>query len=254
MEHMSNIFSTSFGINFAKLIRVWLALISLTLKSTAYFFEPPCIVLSVEIRWWTKELIHEVFSRTLQLHCNVWLLSWYVVCRLSVCRLKRECIVTRLLKLGSRGVHVQVAYSLIFYCGKFDGKFEGGPLKLGRGGFRLCDAISQKRCKIQLKWQLLIRSHPLSIAAKVDELEWPETSIHCSVVRVMLFMRLKSRGFRYKVALCISYLHIKLRYIYSQNLFLDTSTHLARRKQHLWDANNIFMQFVYGHIHIELKQ
>ena len=42
MEHMSNIFSTSFGINFAKLTRVWLALISLTLKSTAYFFEPPC--------------------------------------------------------------------------------------------------------------------------------------------------------------------------------------------------------------------
>ena len=40
---MSNIFSTSFGINFAKLTRVWLALISLTLKSTAYFFEPPCI-------------------------------------------------------------------------------------------------------------------------------------------------------------------------------------------------------------------
>ena len=38
MEHMSNIFSTSFGINFAKLTGVWLALISLTLKSTAYFF------------------------------------------------------------------------------------------------------------------------------------------------------------------------------------------------------------------------
>ena len=38
MEHMSNIFSTNFGINFAKLIRVWLALISLALKSTAYFF------------------------------------------------------------------------------------------------------------------------------------------------------------------------------------------------------------------------
>jgi len=32
MEHMSNIFSTSFGINFAKLTRVWLALISLTAK------------------------------------------------------------------------------------------------------------------------------------------------------------------------------------------------------------------------------
>jgi len=30
MEHMSNIFSTSFEINFAKLTRVWLALILLT--------------------------------------------------------------------------------------------------------------------------------------------------------------------------------------------------------------------------------
>jgi len=36
MEHMSNIFSTSFGIHFAKLTRVWLALISLTAKITLY--------------------------------------------------------------------------------------------------------------------------------------------------------------------------------------------------------------------------
>jgi len=41
---MSNIFSTSFGINFAKLTRVWLALISLTGKiNSLHFFEPPCI-------------------------------------------------------------------------------------------------------------------------------------------------------------------------------------------------------------------
>ena len=38
MEHMSNIFSTSFGINFAKLTLVWLALISLTAKISSLIF------------------------------------------------------------------------------------------------------------------------------------------------------------------------------------------------------------------------
>jgi len=28
-----------------------------------------------------------IFSRTLQFYCNIWLLSWYVVCQSSVCRL-----------------------------------------------------------------------------------------------------------------------------------------------------------------------
>ena len=43
MEHMSNIFSTSFAINFAKNL-VWLALISFTAKiNSLLFFEPPCI-------------------------------------------------------------------------------------------------------------------------------------------------------------------------------------------------------------------
>ena len=45
MEHMSNIFSTSFGINFAKLTRVWLALISLTAKIISLLFlsHPVCL-------------------------------------------------------------------------------------------------------------------------------------------------------------------------------------------------------------------
>ena len=37
-KRMSNIFSTSFGINFAKLTRVWLALISLTAKINSLLF------------------------------------------------------------------------------------------------------------------------------------------------------------------------------------------------------------------------
>ena len=39
----------------------------------------------------------------LLLHCNVWLLSWYVVCRLW-----RECIVTKRLDIGSCGFHYNV--------------------------------------------------------------------------------------------------------------------------------------------------
>jgi len=38
-------------------------------------------------------------------------------------------------------------------------KFEGGPsiwkLKIGWGGFRFGDAISRKRCEIELRWQLI---------------------------------------------------------------------------------------------------
>ena len=37
-KHMSNIFTTSSGINFAKLTRVWLALISLTAKINSLLF------------------------------------------------------------------------------------------------------------------------------------------------------------------------------------------------------------------------
>ena len=51
MEHMSNIFSTSFGINFAKLTRVWLALISLTAKINSLLF------LSYPVGHWISMLL-----------------------------------------------------------------------------------------------------------------------------------------------------------------------------------------------------
>jgi len=38
--------------------------------------------------------------------------GYYDLC--DVFRLKRECIVTRRLKLGSRGFHIKVAYVLSF--------------------------------------------------------------------------------------------------------------------------------------------
>jgi len=97
-------------------------------------------------------------------------------------------------------------------------KFEGGPLDLGLkvwwGGFWLRDAVSQNRCEIELRLQSVIGSHyGLSIATQVDDLEWPWTSIHCSVVSFMRvetkWLRLESPGFHYKVALYNSYLTIK---------------------------------------------
>jgi len=54
------------------------------------------------------QFIHPL-SRTLQFHCNVRLLSWYVICLSTIVCLWRECIVTRWLKLGSRGFHIKVA-------------------------------------------------------------------------------------------------------------------------------------------------
>jgi len=87
-------------------------------------------------------------------------------------------------------------------------------LKVGWGGFRLCDAISRKWCEIKLRWQLITnRKSHLSIATQIDNLEWPWMSIHCCVVSVMCVvtksLRVESRDFHYIVALYFSYLHIK---------------------------------------------
>jgi len=53
----------------------------------------------------------------------------------------------------------------------------------------------------------------ISIATKVDDLEWSWTSIRWSVDSVMRVvakrLRLESRVFRYNVALYLNYLHIK---------------------------------------------
>ena len=51
MEHMSNIFSTSFGINFAKLTRVWLGLISLTAKINGLLFLSHPVYIIASICW-----------------------------------------------------------------------------------------------------------------------------------------------------------------------------------------------------------
>jgi len=85
-------------------------------------------------------------------------------------------------------------------------------LNLGWGGFWLRDAISRKRCEIELRWQL-ITNRKSYIETKVDDIEWPWTSIYCSVIRDMRVLtkrlRLESCVFCYKVAPHLSSLHIK---------------------------------------------
>ena len=55
-------------------------------------------------------------------------------------------------------------------------KCEGGQsiwgLNVGWGGFRLCDAVSRKWCNIELRWHWYEVIYALSIATKVDDLEW----------------------------------------------------------------------------------
>jgi len=103
---------------------------------------------------WTLSFLAERCN----LHCKVQyvrLLSYYSLCLLSLCRLRRECIVTRQLKLESRVFHIiKVALALTFSMVSLTAKFEGAPLgrlKLGWGGYRLRDDISQKRCEIELR-------------------------------------------------------------------------------------------------------
>ena len=71
----------------------------------------------------------------------------------------------------------------------------------------------------------------------------------------------ESRFFLYEVVSEVKQTS-RLGYIYSQTLFLDTSVTwsvaLTQTTQSandiVWDANDIFMRYLYGHIQIELKQ
>jgi len=71
---------------------------------------------------------HLIFSRPLQ--CNARLILSLIICCLSVC-LWRECIVTKLLQLGSGTFHWNVAQCLNSLPAKFDDKIRRGPLDLG---------------------------------------------------------------------------------------------------------------------------
>jgi len=93
-------------------------------------------------------------------------------------------------------------------------------------------------------------------------------SILCSVVTVMRIVTietarpLESRGFRSKVALYLSHLHIKfddenkgisvyIQFTLSIGLYAQTAQGVNNIVR---DANDIFMWSLYGHIHMELKQ
>ena len=106
----------------------------------------------------------------------------------SVC-LWRECIVTKRLQLGSCSFHQNVAQCLISLPAMFDEKIRREPLdlwiKVGWGGFRLRDAVSRKRFEIELRWQLITNRkviYGLSIATKVDDLEWPWSRAQLSAI------------------------------------------------------------------------
>ena len=63
---------------------------------------------------------------------------------------------TTRLRIGSRSIHKNVAYKVLtFSILSLTAKFEEGPLdlglKLGWGGSCLRNAISRKRCEIELR-------------------------------------------------------------------------------------------------------
>jgi len=88
-----------------------------------------------------------VFDRPLQCHE----MSSVVVCLVS--RLWHECIATKRLKLESTGFHGKVVQCLAFRwiksITKFRKNFSSEGVKL-QGGLRLLEAISRKRCEIEI--------------------------------------------------------------------------------------------------------
>ena len=145
------------------------------------------------------------------MHCNL----------TSVVCLWRGCIVTKWLKIRSCSFHYNVAQSLNSLLAKcqvwwWNSKgvssircwvvFEFATLP----GY-ISETVRDKRLGDNL---LLMGSHIW--AFDCNKIRWPWmtlTSIRCSVIRVMRVLtkrlRLESRGLRYKVALYLSYLHIK---------------------------------------------
>jgi len=79
-----------------------------------------------------------------------------IVCRLSVTRVYRDNTAK------DRIMQFSLKYSPMpyFFAVKFDDEIRRGSswsrgLKLEWGGFRIRDAISRKRCEMQLKWELI---------------------------------------------------------------------------------------------------
>ena len=100
MEHMSNIFSTSFGINFAKLTRVWLALISLTAKiNSLLFWSHPVETTYLRSMWLLNLCIYVI--TVMYHHDNMWKL------RMKTLIINEDMMmISKMFSINNHGLHV----------------------------------------------------------------------------------------------------------------------------------------------------
>ena len=111
MEHMSNIFSTSFGINFAKLTRVWLASISLTAKINSLLFWATLYMTSLFKLCYTCEhifVVSHIFTVILVRRYRMEIIDCYFL--FSRCNLTQS--LSPFLKTYSRNKHHLLIYLL----------------------------------------------------------------------------------------------------------------------------------------------
>jgi len=137
-----------------------------------------------------------------------------IVCRLSVslCRLSvKRVYCDKMAVLGSCSFQQNVAQCLISLLAKFyseiqrESPWSGGSNWGGVVFDRVRDAISRKRCEIERRWQLITNRKSYMCfrlqhkSMTLNDLEWPWTSIHCSVVSFIRvatkWLKLESRGF-----------------------------------------------------------
>jgi len=145
-----------------------------------------------------------VFSGTLQFHCK-FRCTQDVVCRVSVTRV--YCDKTAKFRIIWFSLKCSPMPQL-FVCevwwriSKGFLLIEGSNWGMVMVFDKLLDAISRKRCEIGHNWSLIGSHIWVFDCNEVDDLEWPWTSIYCSVVSVMLVPSLSHIATSYPVERC----------------------------------------------------